>query len=427
MEVYNIGIVGVGTVGSGVYKQLKRKASILKKKTGISIHIKAVCDKDTKAVRKAGVLKRECVPSYRDMIKDPEINCIVELIGGTSIAKNIILEAFKKGKDVVTANKALLAEEGSDVFKAARKLNRQIFFEASVGGGIPIIKGLTESLVSNRIIRILSIINGTCNYILTRMTHDGMSFEKALAIAKAKGYAEANPSLDIDGIDAAHKITILAELAFRKKINFKEVSCEGISGIKEWDISFADQLGYVVKLLAIAKEGSEGIEVRVQPTLLPKDHILANVNDSYNAVYLMCDEVENMLFYGRGAGAKPTASAVISDIIDLARNSLGFRQKLYLPSLKAAHTKSISSILSRHYLRFSVIDRPGVLAKISSILGRYSISISDVIQKERKIGQVVPLVLLTHETYEKHIQQAVRQIDKLSVIKRHSRVIRIEE
>jgi len=281
--------------------------------------------------------------------------------------------------------------------------------------------------VSNNIHTILSIINGTCNYILTMMTHENMDFQEALALAKKKGYAEANPSLDIDGTDSAHKITILAELAFQKKVNFKQVSCEGITKITHVDISFAKELDYVVKLLAIAKKSAQGIEVRVQPTLLRKDHILANVNDSYNAVYLMCDEVENMLFYGRGAGQGPTASAVVSDVIDLARNQLGACKQLIVPPLESVHVKSMSSIQSRYYLRFSVIDRPGVLAKISSILGKNNVSISDVVQKERKIGYAVPLVLLTHETHEHCIKQAVRSINKLPAIKGHSQVLRIEE
>jgi len=427
MKKFTIGMIGLGTVGSGVYKQLKRKISLLKQRSGIAIYVKSVCDTNKKVLNRLGVPQRNIVSSYRDIIKDPDINCVVELVGGTAVARRIIIEALKNGKDVVTANKALLAEQGKPIFDTARRYGRQLFFEASVGGGIPIIKGLQEALISNRISALFCIINGTCNYILTRMAHDHMSFTEALRIAQEKGYAEANASLDIDGIDAAHKITILAELAFGRKVNFKDVSCEGIAKIQLGDIVYADQLGYVVKLLAITKETGEGIEVRVQPTLLRKDHILANVNDAYNAVYLMCDEVENMLLYGRGAGAKPTASAVISDIIDVARGSIGMRECLPMPHLKPVHIKSMSSILSRYYLRFSVIDKPSVLARIASIVGRYNVSISDVIQQERKIGRAVPLILLTHEVNEKSIQQAVRTIDKLSIVKGHSQILRIED
>jgi len=259
------------------------------------------------------------------------------------------------------------------------------------------------------------------------MAQDRMSFADALHIAQEKGYAEANPALDIDGFDAAHKITILAELAFGRKIDLAHVSCEGIAKIQAGDITFAEQLGYVVKLLAIAKETAEGIEVRVQPTLLPKNHILANVNDAYNAIYVTADEIGNMLFYGRGAGERPTASAVMSDIVDVARQTIGLQQPLPLPALQRVSIKSMSSILSRYYLRCSVIDQPGVLAKIASILGRCRVSISDVIQQERKIGRAVPLVLLTHETHEKNIQQVVRSINKLSVVRGQSQVLRIEE
>ena len=427
MKTFNIGIVGLGTVGGGVYKLIKRKAALIKHKTGISLQVKAVYDKRPQVYKKIGISKKEIAPSYRDILCNPAIHCVVELIGGAAVAKKIIIEAFKRGKDVVTANKALLAEEGKSIFDIVHRFKRQICFEASVGGGIPIVKGLTEALISNRVHTILSIINGTCNYILTRMAKDKMSFTDALFIAQEKGYAEANPSFDIDGIDSAHKITLLAELAFGNRIDFREVSCEGISKIQQGDIAFAEQLGYVVKLLAIAKKTTEGIEVRVQPTLLPKSHILAHVNDSYNAIYLMCDEVENMLFYGRGAGGKETASAVVSDIVDLARITCGNRERMFFPQLKYVHIKNMSSILSRYYLRFYAIDKPGVLAKISNVLGKHNVSISDVIQQERRVGRAVPLVLLTHETYERNIQLAVRRIDKLSVIKGHSQIIRIEE
>jgi homoserine dehydrogenase len=427
MKSFNVGIIGLGTVGGGVYKQLRKKSALITKRTGLTIRIKALCDTNKKAVAKLGIKPQLFVTDYRSVLEDPTIDCIVELVGGVRIAKKIIIEALAAGKDVVTANKALLAEHGQDIFKAARKNGRNIYFEASVAGGIPIIKGLRESLVSNQVSTILSIINGTCNYILTKMTRDGMGFDEALKRAQDEGFAEADPTLDIEGIDAAHKLTLLAELAFGKKVAFKKVSCEGITKITRGDIIFAEQLGYVVKLLAIAKKTKEGIEARVQPTLLSKNHILANVDDSYNAVYLMCDEVENMLFYGRGAGARPTASAVVSDIVDLARQSLGQSRLETLSALEPVDIKSMSSIQSRYFVRFSVIDKPGVLAKIASVLGKNNVSISDVIQQERKVGHVVPLVLLTHETYEKSIQHAVKSINSLSIIKDSTQLLRIEE
>lgn len=427
MKSFNVGIIGLGTVGGGVYQQLRKKSSLITKRTGLTIRVKAVCDKNKKAVAKLGIKPQLFVADYKAVLADPTIDCIVELVGGVHIAKKIIIEALEAGKDVVTANKALLAEEGQAIFQAARKNGRAVFFEASVAGGIPIIKALRESLVSNQVSTILGIINGTCNYILTKMTRDAMGFYDALKLAQELGFAEADPTLDIQGIDAAHKITLLAELAFGKKVAFNRVSCEGITKITRGDIIFAEQLGYVVKLLAIAKRTKEGIETRVQPTLLSKNHILANVDDSYNAIYLMCDEVENMLFYGRGAGSHPTASAVISDIVDLARMASGERTPEAVSLLEPVSIKSMSSIQSRYFLRFSVIDKPGVLARIASVLGKNDVSISDVIQQERKIGHAVPLVLLTHETYEKSIQQAVKNINSLSIIKDATQVLRIEE
>lgn len=427
MKKISVGIIGLGTVGGGVYKQLKKKRALIKKRAGISVSVKAVCDKNTKALKACGATKKEIVASYTAIIKDPSINCVVELVGGKTIAKKIILESLQNGKDVVTANKALLAEEGEQIFKTAHQYGRQIFYEASIGGGIPIVKSMRESFVSNNVSTVLSIINGTCNYILTQMSKEGMSFKDALALAQSKGYAEADPSFDIDGIDAAHKITLLAQLAFGKKVRFKDVSCEGITKIQQGDIAFADQLGYVVKLLAIAKRINDKIEVRVQPTLLAKNHILASVNDSYNAVFLTCDEVEDVLLYGRGAGEAPTASAVVSDIVDVARIQAGLAQELALPVLQPVRVRAMSAILSRYFLRFQVIDKPGVLAHIASILGKYEVSISDVIQQERKVGRAVPLVLLTHETTEKKIQDAVKRISTLSIIKGHSQVLRIEE
>jgi homoserine dehydrogenase len=427
MEDYKIGIIGLGTVGGGVYQQLVKKASLIKQRTGVRLVVKAVCDKNKEALKAAGVTQEKIVLDYERIIKDPAIDCVVELIGGTKLAKKIIIDALKNGKNVVTANKALLAEHGQDIFETAKANGKNVYFEASVGGGIPIIKGLNESLVSNRVTTILSIINGTCNYILSKMTLEKMDFKDALRIAQEKGYAEADPTLDIEGIDAAHKIAILAQLAFGKKVNFHDISCQGISKIQLGDIAFADQLGYVVKLLAIAKKTKAGVEVRVQPTLISKDHILANVNDSYNAVYLECDEVENMLFYGRGAGARPTASAVVSDLVDLARMTKGEKQACEMPVLETMEIMNISAIQSRYFLRFSVIDKPGVLAKIADVFGQFNVSISDVIQQERKVGHVVPLVFLTHETSENNIVQAVNRINQISVIKGSSQVLRIEE
>ncbi|MBN1492699.1 MAG: homoserine dehydrogenase [Candidatus Omnitrophica bacterium] len=427
MKTFNVAIVGLGTVGSGVYKILKQKASLLAHRAGVRIRLVAACDNDAKKRRALNLSRSIAVRDLRQVVNDPKIDCIVELIGGKGIAKKLILDAFKNGKDVVTANKALLAECGKEVFAAAKRSDRQIYFEASVGGGIPVIKSLRESLVSNDISSILSIINGTANYILTRMSIDKMDFKQALKLAQHKGYAEADPSFDIEGIDSAHKITILSEIAFGKSVSLKEVYCQGITHIDEADIEFADEVGYVIKLLAIAKQTKGGIEIRVQPTLLPKDHILASVNGSFNAIYLHGDETGDMLLYGRGAGSRPTASAVVSDIIDLAKVRCANAPLLPYPAFAPISAKKLVDIESRYYLRFSVIDKPGVLSQISSLLGKQGISISDVMQRERKAGRVVPLIVLTHEAYEKNLRAAIKQIDRLKCIKKRTQVLRIEE
>jgi homoserine dehydrogenase len=352
---------------------------------------------------------------------------IVELIGGIHPAKELILEALRQGKDVVTANKALLAEHGRALFGEARRRGRHIFFEASVAGGIPIIKVLREGLIANRICSIQSIINGTSNYILTRMSEERLDFKEALRLAQAKGYAEADPRLDVEGIDSAHKLTILASLVFGGWVSFREVYVEGISRIKKEDISFAEEFGYTIKLLAAAKQTRDGIEVHVRPALVPKSHVLSSVRGSYNAVFLKGDEVGDMLLYGRGAGSRPTGSAVVSDLADLARAGASAVNHSFLPDLKPLRVKNVSSLHSRYYLRIYVVDRPGVLAQIAQVLGRHKISISDVIQKERRLGGVVPLILLTHSASELMLRRAVQRIDRLVVTKGKTQVLRIEE
>jgi homoserine dehydrogenase len=340
------------------------------------------------------------------------------------------MEALRERKHVVTANKALLAEHGDAIFELAHKMRRWICFEASVGGGIPCIKGLREGLVANNIESVYAIINGTTNYILTQMTESGADFAQALKGAQQKGYAEADPTLDVEGIDAAHKLAILVRFAFGGRVNFGDIYSEGITRISSDDIAFAKEFGYVIKLLAIAKKTKNGVEARVQPTLLPKSHILANVNQSFNAVMLRGDETGDVMFYGRGAGPHPTASAVIADLVDISKKDIDgpVDDETVIRALGSRIAiKSITSILSRYYLRFYVIDRPGVLAGIAKILGKYKVSISDMIQRERRAGKVVPLILLTHEAPEKDIRAAIRVIDRQSFVKGKAQVIRMEE
>jgi homoserine dehydrogenase len=427
MKRLKIGLLGLGQVGSGVYSILKSKRSDLVRKCGYSLQIHRIAVRRTAKKRSVHPKRSLLTTNARALVRDSKVDVIVELIGGIHPAKQLVLTALRSGKDVVTANKALLALHGRELFREAEKLGRHLLFEASVGGGIPVIKATREGLVANKIQSIRSIINGTSNYVLTKMSESGLDFKEALKLAQKKGYAEANPKLDIEGGDAAHKLTILASLVFDGWIRFEDVYVEGISRIRSEDISFAEEFGFVIKLLAIAKKSSSGVEAYVRPMLLPKSHVLSNVNGSNNAVLMRGDEVGDVLLYGRGAGSLPTGSAVVSDLADLARmKSCGQERSFHLES-RLLRVKNTSSLLSRYYLRFHIVDRPGVLAKISAILGRYRVSISDVIQKERRIGSVVPLILLTHETTERALLKAVRSIDRLPITKGSAQVLRIEE
>jgi len=427
MQTLTIGLLGCGQIGSAVYSLLQRKQKALARETGIQFQVMGVAVRNPRKARSVKISRSLLTTRGETLVRDPRIDVVVELIGGTQVARRLVMEALRNGKDVVTANKALLAEHGDEIFELARKNGRQVFFEASVGGGIPVIKTLREGLVANRIDSIYSIINGTSNYILSEMSERKLDFKEALRLAQKKGYAEANPSLDIEGTDSAHKLAILVRLAFGGRVAFRQVYCEGISRIRNEDIAFAEEFGYRIKLLAIAKRDADGVETRVQPTLLPKSHILANVSGSFNAILLGGDEVGEILLYGKGAGPAPTASAVMSDLVDLAKGrSCDSLAGLSLNSRQDLKIKSISSILSRYYLRFHVVDKPGVLSRISSVLGGHRISISDVIQKERKAGGVVPLILLTHDASEKDIRLATREIDRMNLVRGKSQVIRIE-
>ncbi|MFA6599754.1 MAG: homoserine dehydrogenase [Candidatus Omnitrophota bacterium] len=429
MKKLRIGLLGLGQIGSGVYSLLKDKSSYFRNEIGVDLEICRVADKDAGRARKLKVPPGRFSADALSVVSDPAIDVIVELIGGTRAARELVLEALRRGKHVVTANKALLAEHGDEIFTLAHRMRRWVFFEASVGGGIPVIKALREGLIANRFDSIHSIINGTTNYILTRMTESGQDFGAALKEAQEKGFAEADPTFDVEGIDAAHKLAILVRLAFGGRVRFRDIYCEGISRIRGADIAFAEEFGYRIKLLAIAKAAKGGVEARVQPTLLPKSHILANVNGSFNAILFRGDEVGDVLFYGRGAGSKPTSSAVVADLVDIAvrREARLTEDAILMRALgRRLAIKSISSIESRYYLRFQVVDRPGVLAKISSVLGKSRISISDVIQRERSAGKVVPLILLTHDAFEHDLRKAIGRIDRLGIVRDPSQVIRIE-
>jgi len=429
MEKINLGVIGFGTVGEGVIRTLLAKPQFLEKKIGSRLSLKAVCDKDLKRPREVKLAPHILTSDVQRIIHNPDIQIVVELIGGIHPAKEFILEAFRAGKHVVTANKALLAECGEEIFRAAKASGVDLYFEASVGGGIPIIKALRESLGANHIDTLLGIVNGTSNYILTSMAREGLSFTQALLEAKKKGYAERNPALDIKGFDSAHKLAILALLGFGRSVNIGEIYIEGIENISLSDIAYAQGLGYVIKPLAIAKNVDGQLEVRVHPTLLSKEHLLSNVNGVYNAIYVHGDLAGGTLFYGRGAGSRPAASSVVSDIIDVARNirnNASCRVPIYVEDKTIRGLRSIDDIETRYYLRLSVIDRPGCLATIAAILGKCGISIASVVQKERKLAKIVPVVMMTHDAKEKNMRLALSQIDKLNVIKKKTVAIRVE-
>lgn len=429
MKTLKIGLLGLGQIGGGLYEILSAKKNYFAGDVGIRFEIVKIAVRSKSKKRRFKVPASLLTTNAMEVVRHPDVDVVVELVGGVSDARRYVIEALRYGKHVVTANKALLAEEGDAIFELANKMRRWIFFEASVGGGIPVIKALREGLAANKIESIHSIINGTSNYILTEMTENKMDFKEALKQAQKLGYAEADPTLDIEGIDAAHKLAVLTRFAFSGKVRFKDIYAEGISSIRSEDIAFAEEFGYRIKLLAIAKAAKDGIEARVQPTLLPKSHILSNVNGSYNAILLRGDEVGDVLLYGRGAGAHPTASAVVSDLIDVAlRQTVRFESDCTLRAIrKTLRIKNISSIESRYYLRFHVVDQPGVLAKIAQALGKYKISISDVFQKERSAGSVVPLILITHPAHEDDVRHAINAINKLKVGRGKPQILRIEE
>ncbi len=430
MEV-KVGIVGCGVVGTGTVALLLENAKVIEEKTGIKLSISKVADKDWGRPREYEVPSTLRTTDYREVIESSDI--VVELVGGKDFAKRLLLEALERGKHVVTANKHLLAEDGEEIFRKAKEKGLMVGFEASVGGGIPIIKALREGLVGNRVQNIYGILNGTTNYILTQMLEQDVSFDTALKRAQELGYAEADPSLDIDGWDSAHKITLLAFVGFGKLFPFEEVYVEGIRNIDLLDVELGKDLGYTLKLLAIAKRMDSEVELRVHPTFIPSDNPLAKVSDVYNAVLVEGDFVGKTMFYGRGAGSRPTASAVVSDIVDIAKSMDSCKSQGWLWESKEG-LRINKNFYSRYYLRFDVPDRPGVLAKIANVLAEYQISIASVLQKEKvckvagREGQpIVPLVILTHKAYEMDMQRAIGEIQQLPVVEGKPVIIRVEE
>jgi homoserine dehydrogenase len=432
MKTINVGLIGCGTVGTGVAKILIENKDLIFSRVGAILNLKYVADVDLKTNRGIQFDDGVFISDAFKVVDDPDIDIVIEMIGGEGVAKDLILKAIHNRKPIVTANKALLAVHGNAIFRAAMEHGVDLAFEACVGGCMPIIKSLRESLAGNHIKSMAGILNGTCNYILSRSTEDGSSFKDVLKEAQENGFAEADPTLDIEGIDTAHKLAILTSLAYGMEINFNDIYIEGISNITPLDIEFADQFGYRIKLLAITKSAGDAVEARVHPTMIPFSNPLSGVNGVLNAVTISGDAVGDMMLYGYGAGMMPTAGAVVGDVIDLARNLLsGSTGRVPLLAYQMENIRkipvlSMENIRAHYYFRFSVLDQPGVLSKISGILGDYGISIKSVHQKGRKMYGAVPIVMLTHLAREADVQNALTDISNLDVVSARPVLIRIE-
>jgi homoserine dehydrogenase len=431
MNEINIALLGLGTVGCGVVKVLQSHGALMSERAGCRLVLRHVVDADLTRPREGLDLAR--LPLTGDAnraIDDPSVQIVIELIGGLEPARTFILKTLQAGKHVVTANKALLAHHGTELFEAARRNRVMLGFEAAVAGGIPLIRAVKDGLAANRILSAFGIVNGTCNYILSKMADEGRDFGEVLKEAQAHGYAEADPTLDIEGLDSAHKLQILATLAFRTAVDLKDIYTEGITAVTQQDVVNASELGYRIKLLAIAKASEGALEVRVNPTMIPASSPLAAVSGVFNAVFITGDNVGNLMFYGRGAGQLPTASAVWSDTLEIARRvAHGIpAMDTDLPSVgrNPLPLRPVDEIRTAYYLRVMAMDRPGVLAQVAGILGRHDISLVSVLQKERARHEAVPVVMMTHEARERDMRAALAAIDKLPVVAARTTMIRVE-
>jgi homoserine dehydrogenase len=453
MRQVNLGIVGGGTVGGGVFQAIQRNGALMASRLGVGLRVTQMAVRNVRKKRAVAIPRSLLTTHWQAVVNDPRVNLVVELMGGTTTARSVVLAALRQGKPVVTANKALLSAHGEELFEAAQRHGTNLYYEASVAGGIPIIKVLREGLIGNRITRLYGIVNGTCNYILTRMKLEGADFADVLAEAQRLGYAEAEPSLDVDGHDAAHKTGILASLAHGFWVNPKEIHVEGIRGITKLDMQFAGQLGYTIKLLGIVKRVDDddvlrftnstsagprktengkrqsAVQVSVYPTLIPSSHVLASVNHVFNAIYVRGDVVGDTLYYGRGAGQDATASAVLSDLADAALDlKCGTRSRIppFVPHEQDGAVLPIDEVVCRYYVRLSVADRPGTLAKIAAILAQANIGISSVIQPEGHEGESVPLILMIHDATHAAMTKALARIAKLNVVRATPVMLRVE-
>ena len=434
MKELKVGLLGIGTVGGGTYTVLTRNQTEISRRLGTTVRVIQVADRNLAHAKQVTGGQVAVTDDAFAVVNNPEVDVVVELIGGYTVAKELVLKAIENGKHVVTANKALLAVHGNEIFKAAAEKGVIVAFEAAVAGGIPIIKALREGLSANRIEWVAGIINGTTNFILTEMREKGLAFADVLGEAQRLGYAEADPTFDVEGIDAAHKLTIMAAIAFGMPMQFDKAYTEGITKLTIKDIKYAEELGYRVKLLGISKKTEAGVELRVHPTLIPEKRLVANVNGAMNAVVVKGDAVGPTLYYGAGAGAEPTASAVVADLVDIARLSnasaeqrvpyLGFQ----LEQQATLNVLSISDVSSAYYLRMRAMDKPGVLAEVTKILGDRDISIDAMMQKEPQEGESeADIVILTHITMERNMDAAIDAIQALSAIAGHVTKIRMEE
>lgn len=432
MKAISVGLLGLGTIGAGVAKVWFSHRDELEEKIGAPVTVSAIADQDITTPRKGLNLGELSLTKDVDrIVEDPGIDIVVELIGGLEPARRLILRALENGKHVVTANKALLATHGEELYAEARRRGRMLAFEAAVAGGIPLIRSVKEGLAANRITSLYGIVNGTSNYILSKMTDEGLEFGRVLGEAQAAGYAEADPTYDVEGIDSAHKLQILATLAFRSPVRLKDIYVEGISRITPEDIALAREMGYRIKLLAIAKAVEGSLELRVHPTMIPVSSPMSAVSGVFNAVFLNGDVVNDLMFYGRGAGQLPTASSVWADIVEIARRlaagQIATPQDLPVLGKKPLGLKPMDEVHSSYYLYVSALDQPAVLAQITGILGKHEISIASVIQKVRQHAKAVPVVMMTHNAQEGSLRRALDEIDALKVILAPTRMIRVEE
>ena len=435
MSDIHVGLIGFGNIGAGVVKLLQENAGVIRDKVGTGIVLKKIADLDITSDRGVTVPPGVLTPSVNDIFDDPEISVVIELIGGYEPAKTFVLKAIEKGKHIVTANKALLALHGDEIYAAAARNGVEVQFEAAVGGGIPVLTSIKGNLAANNFGSVIGIMNGTCNYILTRMTQEGADFADMLKVAQELGYAEPDPTFDIEGVDTAHKLAILVSLCFGTRIDFNSIYTEGISRISGLDVKFANDFGYRIKLLAIGKLSDGQVEARVHPTMIPLHNPLAEVNGVFNAIRLTGDYVGPVMFYGRGAGQNPTASAIVGDLIGLARTMQAGAGRRMSPlgfldgEIRDLPLKPMAEIVSKYMLRFSALDKPGVLAAIAGALGNHGISIESMVQTTHQDSDAtpVPIVIKTHEACEGSVQAALGEIDRLAIISEKTVFIRIED